>query len=564
MMRQPRRMMTSLTSFVSVVVVLSRPPFTKGLQQRRCPTFHRAPWVTSVMMQSSTSLPETGYRRLASILQDVSSLEAVSGLLVWDEQVMMPPGSAEFRAAQKAALVGVIHERETSDALCQAIHEARDQWAHLDEWQRAVVRDAERNWQLAHGVSVELERSIAEQETLGVQAWVDARKKDEWKSFAPHLHESVRLAREYAQATRPNLPTYDALIDIYERGMTSERLATIFDQIEKPLRKLLQEILTASSNNSVMDEIPTALEGSDHWNVDDQATLCRSIAGMLGYDFQTGRIDVSAHPFTGGPGPQDVRITTRYSTGLPFEGIMGTIHEAGHAMYEQGRNKVYTGLPVSEPVSTGVHESQSLFWERMIGQSKEFWDFLLPSVHETFPHTKMVSSEDFYRAINRVRRSLIRVDADEVTYPFHVILRFKVEKALFDGSIDVDELPTVWARLFEELIGIPVPTDREGCLQDVHWASGAFGYFPSYTLGAMMAAQLFHHLESQAMPDIRERTKNGDFTFIRDWLHKEIHSKGSLHPSLDELLESATGEPLNPDYFLEYLRQKYSVRYGFA
>lgn len=272
--------------------------------------------------------------------------------------------------------------------------------------------------------------------------------------------------------------------------------------------------------------------------------------------------DVSVHPFTGGAGPEDVRITTRYSKELPFEGIMGTVHETGHAMYEQGRNSKYGGLPVSNALSMGAHESQSLFWERMIGQNVGFWEAVLPKIHEKMPHTKDVTANDLFFAVNQVNRSLIRVEADELTYPFHIILRFELEKKMMNGTLDVKDLPQAWKDGMKEHLGVEVPNDKLGCLQDIHWPSGAFGYFPSYTLGAMTAAQLYRHLKAEVMPDIEERIKSGNFDGIKNWLKTEIHEVGSLYPSLDELLEKVTGEPLNPTYFLEYLEEKYSKVYA--
>lgn len=271
---------------------------------------------------------------------------------------------------------------------------------------------------------------------------------------------------------------------------------------------------------------------------------------------------MSVHPFTGGAGPDDVRITTRYSTENPFEGIMGTVHESGHAMYEQGRNGKYDGLPVSDALSMGAHESQSLFWERMIGQSVGFWEAVLPQIHDKFPHTKDATADDLFFAVNQVNRSLIRVDADELTYPFHIMLRFELEKKLMNGTLDVADLPKAWNEGMKQYIGIDVPTDSKGCLQDIHWPSGAFGYFPSYSLGAMTAAQIYKYLENKAMPDIEEKIRSGQFSDIRDWLQTEIHKTGSLYPSLDKLLEKVTGEPLNPKYFLEYLEGKYSKVYA--
>lgn len=272
--------------------------------------------------------------------------------------------------------------------------------------------------------------------------------------------------------------------------------------------------------------------------------------------------DVSVHPFTGGAGPEDVRITTRYSKELPFEGIMGTVHETGHAMYEQGRNSKYDGLPVSDALSMGAHESQSLFWERMVGQNVGFWEAVLPKIHEKLPHTKDVNAEDLFFAVNQVNRSLIRVEADELTYPFHIILRFELEKKLLNGTLDVKDLPQAWKDGMKQHLGVDVPSDKLGCLQDIHWPSGAFGYFPSYSLGAMTAAQLYRHLKTEVMPDIEEKIKSGNFKEIKDWLKTEIHEVGSLYPSLDELLEKVTGEPLNTKYFLQYLDEKYSKVYS--
>lgn len=257
-----------------------------------------------------------------------------------------------------------------------------------------------------------------------------------------------------------------------------------------------------------------------------------------------------------------MRITTRYSTQLPFEGITGTIHEVGHGLYEQGRNNQYAGLPVSDSLSMGAHESQSLFWERMIGLNENFWEPTLSALHQHLPHTKEVTPYDMFFATNQVEPGLNRVNADELTYPFHIMLRFDLEQRLVSGALDVKDIPSAWHKGMKDLLDVEVPNDAEGALQDIHWSFGAFGYFPSYSLGAMTAAQLFHHLKSHAMPDIEDKIKSGEFSLIRDWLRKEIHEVGSLYPSLDELLVQVTGEPLVPKYFLEYLDKKYAKVYG--
>eukprot|EP00178_Gracilaria_changii_P004418 TRINITY_DN1707_c0_g1_i1.p1 TRINITY_DN1707_c0_g1~~TRINITY_DN1707_c0_g1_i1.p1 ORF type:complete len:559 (-),score=83.12 TRINITY_DN1707_c0_g1_i1:466-2142(-) len=499
------------------------------------------------------------YAALCALCKDLSDLRAVSGLLGWDEHVMMPAGAATARARHKATLAAVLHEKATSKQLADAIDAAKLVRPQLGPYESATVRDAERNYHMAIRVPEQLERKIAANEVESVRAWATARQNNDYQNFEPSLRNTLALAKEKALAMKPSTEPYDTMIDVFERGMTSERLTQVFEEVATPLKAILDNTLRMKATCS--KKVHPALLGGDQWDVQKQVDLCNEISQALGFDLQRGRIDVSLHPFTGGAGHQDVRITTRYSKELPFEGIMGVIHETGHAMYEQGRSDKYDGLPVSEPLSMGVHESQSLFWERMIAQNINFWRAMLPKIHEMLPHTKEVSADDFFFAVNQVNRSLIRVDADELTYPFHIMLRFDLEKKLMKGTLDVKDLPRAWNEGMKQQLGVKVPSDKLGCLQDIHWPSGAFGYFPSYTLGAMMATQLFRHMKNSVMPDIEERIANGEFSGIRKWLHSEIHQVGSLHESLDELLEKVTGEPLNPKYFLEYLEEKYNKVY---
>ena len=294
-------------------------------------------------------------------------------------------------------------------------------------------------------------------------------------------------------------------------------------------------------------------------SVTRQAEMCKEIAAAIGFDFTRGRMDVSVHPFTGGSHPTDVRITTRYSENW-IEGVAGTIHECGHAMYEQGRSKEHRDLPVSEALGMAAHESQSLLWERMVGQSLAFWEWAAPIVHKYFPHTASCTPQDFYRAVNIVKPSLIRVDADEVTYPLHVILRFEIERDLFSGKVSVEDLPSVWNTRMEEYLGVVPPSDKEGVLQDVHWSGGAFGYFPSYSLGAMMATQLYEQAKAE-MPSLEDDIRKGEFAPLKKWLNGKVHDKGSMPGSADALLESVTGKPLDPSIFMRYLTDKYTALY---
>ncbi|KAI0561864.1 Carboxypeptidase Taq (M32) metallopeptidase [Gracilaria domingensis] len=497
---------------------------------------------------------------LCALWRDLSDLGAVSSLLGWDEQVMMPPGAAVARARQKAAMAAVIHDKATSDQLRAAIAAAQRVRPQLDAFEAALVRDADREFRRAVAVPRELEKKIAANEVQSVRAWVAARADGDFGAFEPRLRVTLQLAREKAVAINPEGKPYDTMIDVFERGMSSDRLAEIFAAVADPLKAMLEDVLEMKSKCE--RKVHPALLGGELWDVQQQAQLSRDISTMLGFDLERGRIDVSVHPFTGGAGQHDVRITTRYSTQQPFEGVMATIHETGHAMYEQGRSTKHAGLPVSEPLSMGVHESQSLFWERMVGQNVNFWRAMLPKIHERLPHTKEVSADDLFFAVNQVNRGFIRVDADELTYPFHVMLRFELERKLLDGSLDVKDLPQAWNEGMKKHLGVEVQDDKQGCLQDIHWPSGAFGYFPSYTLGAIMAAQLFRYLKKNVMPDVEDRIASGEFGGIREWLRAEIHEVGSLYESLDELLQNVTGETLNPQHFVDHLRDKYATLYS--
>lgn len=510
-------------------------------------------------MAVSTDIPAS-FQTLSKLCRDISSLSEIMGLLSWDEQVLMPSGAVDARGNQKAALTAIVHDKSTSAELLTAIQQAQRDHDSLNAFQKAVVRDADRNYKRAVGIPAALEQTIAQHESHCVQVWVSARRDDDFPAFLPSLSKMLELMQRKAALMSGETDKYDCMIDMFERGLTADRISEIFSGIAQPLKDILRRTLAAKAKCT--RQVHDALRGGDDWTTEAQERLCRDICKALGFDFTQGRMDTSVHPFTGGGGPHDVRITTRYSTYLPFEGIMGVVHETGHAMYEQGRNAQYEGLAVSEPLSMGVHESQSLFWERMIGQNVEFWRAMLPKIHEVLPHTRAVGAEDLFFALNQVQTSLIRVDADEVTYPFHIMLRFELERKLVGGQLKVEDLPNAWQEGMKQYLGMDVPSDKQGCLQDIHWSSGAFGYFPSYSLGAMMAAQLFQHLKMVVMPDIEERIGRGEFDGIREWLKREIHERGSLYPSLDELLEKVTGEPLNPKYFLEYLDDKYSRVYA--
>lgn len=482
----------------------------------------------------------------------------------------MPPGGAAARANQKTALAGILHEKKVDprlgDVLRKLEEEGYQSGRDLTVQEAAVVRDALRDYNHEVLKSQELAAREADVEARAYAAWVEARGKGDWGAFSPVMQEMVDVRREVAKATRPELGNvYSGCVDQFERGMSRERLKEVFDELKTELVPLLRaiqkKVAEEESSGAAADRYPPALHPGDQWGQEEQSALCKDIAERLGFDMSRGRLDVSVHPFTGGPGPSDVRITTRYSNNW-IEGVSGTVHEVGHALYEQGRpGGEAEDLPVSRALSMGVHESQSLLWERMVFLSLPFWKFAAPLVRARFPHTEGVTADAFYRGLNRVAPGLIRVDADEVTYPLHIILRFEIEQGLMDGSISVADVPRVWSEKMKDLLGVEVPGDAEGCLQDIHWSVGAIGYFPSYTLGAMMACQFFEAAK-EAIPDLEESLADGNFEPLKTWLNKEVHARGSLYGSPDELLKQVTGDPMRPMALVDHLRAKYTDIYG--
>lgn len=507
---------------------------------------------------AATSVPE--YEKLTGLLREISALNSASGVLAWDEMTEgFPPGAAVVRAQQKAALAGVVHEKSVSTDLGDAIKSCEKVSDQIDcKFSQANIRDARLNYDRGIRVTKELAMEKEAAESEGFAAWQTARKEDDFAGFAPIMKNGLRVFKEYVKATRPDMEPYDAAIDVFERGMTADRLQELFDELAVPLKSLLDRVDAAGKN-----EIHPSLKGGEGWDIDAQNKLCSILAEKIGFDFNNGRLDKSAHPFSIGMAPEDVRITTRYSKDNPFGGIMGLIHETGHALYEQGLSKEQYGLPVHGALSMGAHESQSLFWERMVALQPAFWKSVLPIVHEQLPVTKDATAEEFNVAVNQVnKRGLIRVDSDELSYPFHIMIRFEIEKGLFDGSIEVEDLSRVWKEKMKKYLDIDVENDADGCLQDVHWPTGGFGYFPTYSLGAMTAAQLYSFMDREALPGMEGRIEEGKFDDIKLWLNENFHKKGSLYPSLDELLIAVTGEPLKITYFIEYLEKKYTALYN--
>jgi carboxypeptidase Taq len=453
-----------------------------------------------------------------------------------------------------------LHEKRTDPQLGSLIESLWSQGEEklraegLNEWQIANIRDARRDYLKQTRIPKEIVEKMAQLSSRGYQVWVKARESNDFALFAPILTEWIALKKEASALIDASKSAYDVCLDEYERGLTTDRISLVFADLKAKLVPLLKKII---AQPKVDDSILT----KGKFDLATQTKLSHQIAKEIGFNTENGRLDVSVHPFTGGPGPYDVRMTTRYREENLLEGLTGTVHETGHALYEQGRNSAYRDLPVSEPLSMGVHESQSLLWERMVALSRPFTERYWPVLQGNFK-LEAKSNDEIYKAFNAVLPGLIRVEADEVSYPMHIILRFEIERDLFAGTLKVENLPTVWNAKMKEYLGIDVPSNKLGVLQDIHWSGGAFGYFPSYTLGAIYACQIFHAAKVQ-LPELDTNIREANFAPLRKWLNVKIHERGSLYDDGEKLLEEVTGRKIDIDLFIRYLTEKYSKIYGF-
>ncbi len=486
---------------------------------------------------------------------EIVDLGQAAAVLGWDQETMMPPKGAEYRATQQATLHGVIHERLTSPRIGELLDhlERPDTQSTLTEVDRAIVRVVRRDYDRATRIPESIVKELAIATTRGVESWRKARSESRWDIFAPDLRRIVDLKRQEASCIGYTDHPYDALLDQYEPGATTAQLKPLFDRLRGETVALLARI----------DRSPRRPDRSVIEQTYDQAgqkAFGEFILRKMGFDFEAGREDTSAHPFTTSFGPTDVRITTRYDANDLAVALYATIHEGGHALYDQGIPAAFARNGLGECASLGIHESQSRMWENFIGRGLPFWQFALPKLGEIFPAQVInASPELMYGAVNRVARSLIRVEADEVTYNLHIILRFELETRLIASEIDVDDLPRLWNQKMRDDLGVEVPNDALGVLQDTHWGAGLLGYFPTYALGNLYAAQLWATIRRD-VPDLDARLAQGDFNVVLGWLRQRIHRFGRMYrPS--ELIQRATGEPLNPDYLIRYLNDKYGTMY---
>lgn len=495
----------------------------------------------------------SAYETLHDHFRRIGDLNHVGAIVQWDEAAMMPAGGGDSRGAAMATLSVTIHGMVSDPRVGEWLSGAEAQ-NDLDEWQRANVREIRRVHEQATCLTPKLVEARGLATARCEQAWRDCRAQNDWDSMVPLLAEVVTIVRDEAamRANGSSLRLYDALLDYYEPGMRSVRVEPLFDALKQFLPGFADEVIERQAQNP-------ALPITGAFPVDSQRELGLLMMKTLGFDFDHGRLDVSHHPFCGGI-PDDVRITTRYNESGFVESLMAVLHETGHAMYEQGLPKDWRGQPVGEALSMATHESQSLLMEMQACRTPEFISHLAPHAQRTFlggeSSDPAWSPDNLLKHYSKVEKGFIRVDADEVTYPLHVILRFELEKDLVEGSLEIADLPDAWNERMQAYLGLSTAGNfTDGCLQDVHWQAGLFGYFPTYSLGAMTAAQLFGAAKS-ATPGLMGDIANGDFSHLLGWLRKNVHGHGKLL-GYDELLKTATGQELDVQYFMGHLRQRY-------
>jgi carboxypeptidase Taq len=495
------------------------------------------------------------YAELIRREKETALLASCESLLSWDHQTYMPPKGAGHRADQLGLLAAMVHRQATAPEIGDllAAVEGSDLVADPASGMAVSVREIRRDYDRAVRLPEALVRELAEVTTLAHDVWVQARKAADFSLFRPALEKIVGLKRQEADALGYTTSRYDALLEDYEPGETTARLIPLFAELKAALVPLVGAIMDSGRAPD------TSLLARDY-PVAAQAAFGTAMAAAFGFDFEAGRLDVTAHPFCSGIGPGDTRLTTRYNPRDFGDAFFSIVHEAGHGLYDQGLDPAEFGTPLGSAVSLGIHESQSRLWENFVARSRPFWDHAFPRAQAAFPQALAgVSVTDFHRAVNEVRPSFIRVDADEVTYNLHILLRFELERALLAGDLAVAELPAAWDGEFKSLFGLTPPDDAQGCLQDVHWSGGGFGYFPTYTLGNLYAAQFFAQAQAD-LGDLDAMFRRGEFLPLRDWLAVKIHRQGKRFRA-PELAVTVTGRPLSAAPLLAHLRKKYGELY---
>ncbi|HZY56831.1 MAG TPA: carboxypeptidase M32 [Rubrobacteraceae bacterium] len=492
-------------------------------------------------------------RDLKDRLAAISDIGGASSLLFWDQHTHMPEGGVAGRAEQMATLSRLAHEMLVDIETGRLLDSSGEPDPSSEKG--ALIRRARHDYERATRLPAELVAEITRTTTLAEPAWVKAREESDWSLFAPHLEKIVRLQREAAEALGYDDHPYDALLDGYEPGAKKKQLEVMFEELKKGIVPLVQAVAEREEDGGIR---AAPLYGT--FGEAEQEEFGKAVIGAFGYDWERGRQDHSVHPFCINFGPGDVRITTRFDKGWLAPALFGTMHEAGHALYEQGINPDYARTPLGGGTSMGINESQSRLWENLVGRSRPFWAHYYPKLQEVFPEALGgVDSEAFYRAINVLEPSKIRVEADEVTYNLHILLRFELEVALLEDKLSIADLPSAWNAKMEEYLGISPENDAEGVLQDIHWSNGVFGYFPTYTIGNVLSVQFFDEAVKQR-PEIPAEMREGEFSTLHTWLEENIYRHGSRYYP-DESVEQVTGRPLDTASYLRYLKNKFGELY---
>lgn len=501
--------------------------------------------------------PEQAYQNLLERMKEIALLGNTAGVLGWDQEVYMPSAAAPYRAEQLSLLAGMTHRKFTDPAVGEWLSVAEGSALAKDPFSDSAVNL--REWRHSYGRSTKLPQKLVEEMarvTSNAQVeWVEARKESKFERFRPWLEKILALVKEQAECYGYQEHPYDALLEDYEPGLTKAKLDRLFPPLKERLAILVRRIGEAKKKPDV-----SILKRK--CAVPAQQAFCRELALAVGFDFGKGRIDVSAHPFTTGLGPADTRITTRFEEDNFENAFFSTLHEAGHGLYDQNLPSAMElyGTPRASAVSLGIHESQSRLWENLVGRSLPFWKHFHPKLQAAFPGVfDDVSLPAFVHAINHSAPSFIRTESDEVTYNLHVALRFDLETAMVSGDLKPADVPAAWNEAMRKNLGVTPPDDARGCLQDVHWSHGSFGYFPTYTLGNLYSAQFFAAAEKTAGP-LAPKFEKGDFTFLQTWLKEKIHSQGQKYRA-DKLCREATGSDLSAEHFLGYLERKFGELY---
>jgi carboxypeptidase Taq len=500
--------------------------------------------------------PDQALKELKKIINDASLLGSTAAVLGWDERTYMPHGGSAHRANQLALIAGMVHEQVTTPRFGELISAVEDSPLVKDPLSITAVnmRELRRFYDKQTKVPKKLVEAIAHAETTGQGIWVQARRKSDFKMFYPSLDKIIELKKQYAKAVGYDDVIYDALLDDYEPGASTKHVTKVLGALRKELVPFVAKIIGSKRK-------PDLSIIEREYPVDKQRMFGELAASMIGFDFACGRLDTTAHPFCTGIGPGDCRITTRFNPKHFGQALFGILHEAGHGIYDQGLPKEHWGMPMGDSVSLGIHESQSRMWENMVGRSKPFWQYFYPLAQQTFRESLGdVKFDDFFFAVNDVRPSYIRVEADEVTYNLHILLRFEIEQDIFNGKIKSKDIPKAWNERFKKYFGLTPANDAEGCLQDVHWSAGLFGYFPTYSLGNLYAAQFFAKAK-QDLGNVDAQFAAGKFRPLRDWLRKNIHSQGQRYRA-EKLVKVVTGKPLDHKPLMTYLKGKYGTLYG--